>query len=433
MIRKDAVKNFCGRISSHGVFEVLPKPEAPDWEEHLGYQLLIRGYIAARADLRRRFGLEQGLRSDGELLAHAFRAWGSNLQAHVLGEYAVVVYDPIEKTGLLTHDALGLTPLFYSQRSGGVAFSTRINHLVDASSAQSLDEEFLADFLVRGSSTTERTPYSSIQRLMPGRSLWWSGRQLKQIQTWRLDDLPTVLCKDDGEYEERFRILIGDGIKAATSTEGPTWIALSGGLDSSAVASVAAHGGAHQLAAYSVISPGWPDVDEQRWMRAVVEQYALPWHPVDVEAVLPFSRLPGEFLGEPTESVIDSEMLRVQNVLLSAHGAEVMLTGDGGDIVLGASRGEIPIHLADLLFNGKPIQAIHAMSTWRRESGSRRSHSYWMLKSLAEPAANYLLRKRNRGADLHALPPWIDPAYAREMRLVRREEAVLAPICRVRR
>ncbi len=429
LVNDSVVGDFHGRLGTDDRFDPTRFDTAPRSRPHeyLDCRLWVRGYLADRDELTRDLGLKPGERTDGELLAHAFRAWGTKLQEHVLGEYAVVVYEPATGDGLLTHDSLGIVPLFYTASPDGVRFSTRITDLVDAAAIRGLDEEFLADFLVRGSSTTERTPYRHIQRLMPGQTLSWRDGRLKKIRSWKLGDGEPLHCRNDAEYEEQLRSLIGAGINSALANHGPTWIALSGGLDSSTVASVAAHAGVPDLAAYSVISPSWPHADEQRWMRAVVDTYDIPWHPVDVERVLPFSRLPDVFVGEPTECVIDWEMMRVQNQLLSSHGAQVMLTGAGGDVVLGASRGEVPIHLADLLVRGKPLQAFRAMSDWRREAKSQRSHTYWLFKSLLEPAANHLMNKRNRGADPHTLPPWIDDSYARDNHLARREEATWTP------
>ena len=430
MSSDDAVDHFCGRIIDRRELAEDAFAEGRQYASYHGCRILFRGYLADRADLCRCLGLQNEHPSDAEILAHAFREWGRNLQAHVLGEYAVAIYDPAAKIALLTHDALGVVPMFYSTGLDSITFSTRISDLVNLAAARSLDEEFLADYLVRGTTTTSRTPYRSIRRILPGQTIWWSNGCIKEFRTWTLDDVSDLPLMSGAEYEEQLLFLLDAAVRSALDAVRPTWLALSGGLDSSTVASIAARQGAEKLAAYSVISPEWPDVDEQRWMRAVVERYGIEWHPLDVRTVLPFSRLPDTFIGEPTECVIDIELLNAQQQLISSNGARVLLTGIGGDIILGATRGEIPVHLADPLLRGRPIRAWRVMSEWKERTGSSRSTSYWALRGLGYPAVSHVLRKRRLANDNVPLPPWIRPEYARDKNLLLRETMLWGPRCK---
>ena len=425
----DAAACFSGYLTPLGTLEVSGAGQP---EEHLGCRVLLRGYIAGRAALEERFGIVAASRraSDVQLMAHAYRTWGRDLQAHVLGEYAAVVYDVQARTALLVHDALGLTPLFYARRAGGVAFATDIVDLVDADASGTLDDAYLADFLATGAMTGERTPYPAIRRVLPGQSLWWSGCELRALRTWDLADVAPVRCRDDAEYEEYFRALLSAGVQAARDPGGPTWTALSGGLDSSSITSVAANDDARDLAAYSITCRTWPDADEERWMRTVIERYALPWHKAELEAMLPFSRLPGGFHGEPTHTVIREQQLQVENELMRSHGARVMLSGHGGDVVLCASPGDVPAHLADPLFDGNPFAALRALSSWKHGARDGRSTSHWLLHGLVEPAIDHVRGHRIRGGEQGALPPWFDAGYVRAMRLDDRARRNVAPRCR---
>ena len=147
--------------------------------------------------------------------------------------------------------------------------------------------------------------------------------------------------------------------------------------------------------------------------------------------MLPFSVLPSGLHGEPTQAVIEEARLQVQNELLRAHGANVMLTGHAGDAVLCASPGAIPHHLADPLFSGNPIGAVRSLLDWRRGTKTGRSHAFWMLRGLAEPAWRHLRGRRIRGIEPERpLPPWLHREYAREMNLPERVQRQVAPRCR---
>jgi asparagine synthase (glutamine-hydrolysing) len=411
------MKGFRGRFTAEGAFAAAPVGAA---ESFLGCEVLMRGYLADRTDLRGRFGLDApSLAGDAELLAHAFRLWGENVQAHVNGQYALAIWDVQAKRGFLTHDAFGLEPLFYARRSGGLTFSTDLVDLVDPEATASLDEEYIADFLACGAITGERTPYRSVRRLLPGRSLRWAGGELRELRTWDLTGVSPLTYRDDAEYEERFRTLLVAAVCGAMDTPGRVGISLSGGLDSSSIACVAAQTGRHDLGAYSFICPGWPDADERRWMRAVVDHTELPWRTFDIEAALPFSMLPADFVGEPAPSVIDEERRRVFGELLAADGVTALLTGDAGDYVLGAAPGTVPDHLADALFDGRVLSAISEVVRWKRDAWQNRSYSYWFLRALAEPALAHLRARRVRTEKI-PLPRWFDDDYATSMRLERR-------------
>src|SRR6202451_572576 len=303
---KPGVNGFSGRVTATGVLEISRFSSPP--EQFLDCRVLLYGYLADRETLKHRLSLNPARRyGDGELLASAFRQWGQDLQTYVLGEYAAVIWDCQASTALLTHDSLSLAQLFYANRSDGLVFATHITDLIDTTSADALDREYLADFLAMGFITTERTPYRSILRLLPGHSLFWRDAQVRQARSWSFANVRRICFRDDAEYEEQLRGLLEAGVRSALEPAATTWVSLSGGLDSSTIACVAAASGASRLAGYSVFCPNWPDVDERFWMKAVVDQCGLSWHQVDVEEILPFAMLPRHFHGEPSHTVIDAK------------------------------------------------------------------------------------------------------------------------------
>ena len=115
--------------------------------------------------------------TDAQLVARAYRRWGEGLQAHLLGEYAFALFDAERGTLLLGHDALGLVPLFVTERGGALTFATDLAELVGATGVGELDEEYLADCLALVRGRDERTPYRHIRRLLPGRGAGGAQRR----------------------------------------------------------------------------------------------------------------------------------------------------------------------------------------------------------------------------------------------------------------
>jgi asparagine synthase (glutamine-hydrolysing) len=425
------MNRFAGQLTPDGTLLRAEGSGGRPPETYLGCHVLVCGYIADRRELALALGIGAWQRSsDAELMAHAFRKWRCELQVHVLGEYAVFVFDPQSRSGLLTHDALGLAPLFYTANRDGLAFATQLLDLLDSQMCEVLDHDYLADFLVFGQIVSERTPYRSVKRLLPGMSLELRRGRIHHLRTWDLARILPLQCRDDGEYKERFRFLLTAGVRAALETSGKAWVALSGGLDSSSVACVAAQEGKQPLGAFSLVNPGFPKADEQRWMRAVVDHCGLCWHCIDVGTALPFSRLPDGFLGEPSAAVNDAECRRITNELLASHDVTALLTGNGGDGVLCAWPGPVPSHLADSLFSGHPISTLKAVAAWKAGCTETRSWSYWMLRAVIGPALNHLRGYEIRTAPRLPLSPWIEQHYAKEMGLAERARRRIATPCR---
>jgi len=167
------VKGFAGWLveAEAASLQARPAPEMYD-----GCSVLYRGYIAnvsALIEESKERGEALKDTSDGQLFVKAYHWWGEKLQSRVLGEYAVAVFNKQRSSLFLTHDSLGLVPLFYSERPDGLAFASHLHDLVLLTGIQDLDEEYIADYLATCSVISARTPYAHIRRLLRGQSLHW--------------------------------------------------------------------------------------------------------------------------------------------------------------------------------------------------------------------------------------------------------------------
>lgn len=411
--------SFRGSLSVDGE----PLGDLPYVEEPAGCRVLLRGFVSNRRELATELQPRAG--GDAELIALAYRRWGSRLAAHVQGEYAAAVADPRARTAALVHDPLGIVPLFYARLDGRVEFASHLADLVAVLGPGAIDRDYLADYLAVGEPSSERTPYTAIRRLVPGESLSWSPDGVTRHRVWRIADAEPVRLAGDGEYETRLRELLAEAVNVAADPAGPTWCELSGGLDSSSVTSVAAREGIAGLAALSVVHGGAGDQDERGWMRSVVEEHALPWHILEWDDALPFSQLPDDFVGEPTGLAFDTALMRSRDDLLREHGVGVVMTGQGGDEVM-ASQQDQPI-IADLLFERRPLQAARELVNWRRGDARKRSHLYWAVRHVATPALDHLRGRGVRPVGRLPSPPWFDPEWERTADLEARRGRRRAP------
>lgn len=437
------MKRFCGRLGADGLRVLVPAEGGENAGLQAGCVVLFSGFVANAGALREELGLadtlceELGLAGgEAALAAHAYRRWGEGVQRRLLGEYALVLYDPRERAALLTHDALGLVPLFYEERPGELLFATHLLDLIPLLANDALDPEYFADYLASGYISGARTPFASVKRLLPGMTLRWSPGGTVLRRTWDLADAGTAPRLTAREYdarrrayEERLLELLSEGVRSAIGARGATWVSLSGGLDSSTIACLAARERGAAIGAFSLVVPDRPEANEEEWMREVIAHCGIPWHPLDIGTALPFSELPDGFLGEPSAAVVGAAVRRKRNALLARHGVTTVLTGDGGDVILGTFPGPVPAHLADPLFAGDLVGTMRGVREWSRAADDRRSPSYWIARGVLMPALAHLRGQQVKSDVPLPPPPWLDEGYARRMGLAERDRRRIATRC----
>ena len=379
-------------------------------------QILYRGYIGNHAAL---FGDDGSERNDpdAEFFATAYDRWGAQLSRHVLGEYAVAIYDTHHRTLTLAHDELGLMPLFYAVDSDAIAFGTHLADLVEEIGVGSLDEEYIADYFARGEHLGRRTPYERISRLLPGENLTYGEGCVRTQSAWTLAQPAATGASGLAEEEARLRQLLNEAVTAALPADGRVLCELSGGLDSSTIFNLARRAPGTSVEALSYIYSHSHTADERRWIEIVLREAPLPWHPLDVDATPALSELPHGRIGEPHVWVSHLALNRRYVETVRATGASVVLTGEGGDSVLCGDL-QMPFFLADRLRRGELTSLVREGRDWCDGLQGKRS----LRHVLTRFAFNGTLARMRGEALEHRTPeiPWADAAYARRVSLFRR-------------
>ncbi len=348
----------------------------------------------------------------------------------MLGEYAVAVYDKRERRLVITHDAIGIVPCFFSVQQRGVIAGSHLEDVVRAARADMLDEEYVADHLSTGRPSTGRTPHRAVRRLMPGRTVTCDDGRTREHTTWELGNIAPLRLASDADYEERCRELIADGVRAALDTDRVVWAELSGGLDSSTIVSAAAALCDRALPVVSMVYERSATADERPWMQAVVDRFGVPWHQLDCDLDAPFAELPSRTFAEPNATMPVGPLYRRHDELLARHGAGVVLCGLGGDQVFAGDSPE-PRHLADPLWRLDPAGLVRGVCDWKERSPARRSMLHWLWGNVVRPSVRHL-RGWSVTDDASAsftVPDWIAPEFARRADLRGRLRRRYAPRC----
>ncbi|TDA66943.1 MAG: asparagine synthase (glutamine-hydrolyzing) [Clostridia bacterium] len=193
--------------------------------------------------------------SDTEVLLTAYMEWGPAAVERLNGIFAFAVWEESGQRLFLARDPLGVKPLFYFHRGNSFLFASEIKALLAHPAVKpEIGAEGLAEVFGLGPA---RTPgggvFRGVAELKPGHYLVVERRGVHSQRYWGLDSHPH---EDDLEATAAtVRELVQDAVKRQLVADVPLCVLLSGGLDSSAVAAVAA--GAFQqqglrLATFSV-------------------------------------------------------------------------------------------------------------------------------------------------------------------------------------
>ena len=286
--------------------------------------------------------------SDSEVAAHAYDAWGDDFLEHLEGMYALALWDGARRRLLLARDRLGEKPLYWTIAGGLLLFASELTALLRHPAVpRELDPPALSQYLAMEYVPAPLTIVRDVQKLEPGCAL---VLQDGRVRGWRYWSLPTPrqpLRLSYGDAVERLRALLDDAVRSRLVSDVPLGIFLSGGIDSTTVAALAARHGA--LETFS-IGFDEPSFDESRWAREAARRIGSRHH----ERVLRAADMPELVPRLPTildEPLGDASI--VPTTLLSAFAREhvtVALGGDGGDE----------------LFAGYPMQQAARVAPWAR-------------------------------------------------------------------
>jgi asparagine synthase (glutamine-hydrolysing) len=312
----------------------------------------FNGQIYNHLELRKRL-VDQGAKfasdhSDTEVLLHAAHLWGSSTSwlEQLSGMFAFAVVDLDQRTILLARDPMGKKPLyiatgeFFDDGKPRIAFASELGALESLPHARrDVDERALARYLAFDFVPDPDCIYRGVFKLEPGCALSIS---LDDASTWRVDSLrararvfrdlsfrrAAVAVNHDARVSQ-LRASIEDAVATRMIADVPVGIFLSGGVDSSLVAALAAQ----RSSKVETFSIGFREAsfDESAHARAVAQHIGSVHHEqiLDERALLDVLPKLGAHLSEPfaDHSVVPTHLLSA----FARQSVTVALGGDGGD------------------------------------------------------------------------------------------------------
>jgi asparagine synthase (glutamine-hydrolysing) len=316
------------------------------------------GRLDNRAELIDRFNTTSPSTpsADVSIVAAAYDRWGTDCFAKLIGDWALSIWSPNERTLILAKDPIGTRHLYYSLDERQVAWSTILDPLVlFAGRTFALDEEYIAGWF-SFFPATHLTPYVGIASVSASHFVRLERGRQTVNKYWGFNPGKTIRYRTDAEYEEHFSTVFSEAIQRRLRCDAPILAELSGGMDSSSIVCVAdiiiARGAADTprldtLSYYNDSEPNWNchiDVSMQ--------------DPFEIKCGdNTFAATPASGRQGPTESS------RQFAAYMETQGSRVVLSGVGGDEVTGGVPTPTP-ELMDLLATARFAKLAGQLKAW---------------------------------------------------------------------
>ncbi len=280
---------------------------------------------------------------DSALILRAYERWSEDAPRHLIGDYAFALWDGRQRTFFLARSPLGNRPLYYHHTPRTFAFATMPNALFRL---PWVPRQLQLENLLEPDSNC--TLFQGLYKLPGGHWLRVDEGGLEEGTFWQLDLTRRVTFKRDEEYVEAFQERLTNAVESRLRTLYPVGISLSGGLDSSTVAAVAAPRLAQQnrpLYGYTQVpAPGFADplppgkyADETPYVEAIAARYpnlrphfvAATDQPIFADIDLFFATMMGPFQNVTNRPWIEAIQAQAQ-----ADGVRVLLSGEAGNLTV---------------------------------------------------------------------------------------------------
>jgi len=386
------------------IFDPSPAGHQPMSIDEGRYTIVYNGAIYNWRELRAELesaGVRFTTRTDTEVILRLYAREGVSCLARLRGMFALALWDEHERSCLLARDRFGIKPLYYAATSDHLVFASEVRALAASGMVtRELDPAGVYGYFRTGSVPEPLTILKGVRALPAAHYAQWRNGRFTTSPYWHLQFTPRP--ERSAVAVDEVRHALADSVAVHLAGDVPVGLFLSGGLDSTAILSLA-HQADRALDTFSMTFPSLPD-DEGPAARRSAEHFGARHfdQPMDAAAA---RRAVAGFLRAVDQPSIDGLNTYVVAQHAAAQGAKAVMSGTG----------------ADELFGGYPsFRGVPRLAAWHGRAAA--------VGPLAALAGRVIERaapgsKARRVGDLLQQPPGLDAAYATYRGVFTRREA----------
>lgn len=258
------VKNMCARLRHRGpdaegsisyenvalghtrlsIIDLRAESNQPMADNTSNYTITYNGeiynYKSLRAEL---ISLGHSFRtsSDTEVILNAYIQWGEKCLEKLNGMFAFAIWAKEKKSLFLARDRVGQKPLYFFENKQSLYFASELKALECCPEvSKEVNKSAIIQYLSLSYTLTSEAALSGVKKLPPGHYATFDERNGLEITNyWHLADkfAEKKRYKSISEATEELNYLLEDSVKLRLESDVPLGAFLSGGVDSSSIAS----------------------------------------------------------------------------------------------------------------------------------------------------------------------------------------------------
>jgi asparagine synthase (glutamine-hydrolysing) len=349
--------------------------------------------------------------SDTEVVLELFNARREGCLSELNGMFAFGYYDRGERCLWLVRDRLGIKPLYYSRGPHGLSFASEIAALAPFEpNGFVLDTSRLHEWLHYGNVLGGATLIDGIQQVLPGHGIRVDIDTLavSDFEYWSLPRVAENVITSRTTRTESVRVRTAELLEAAVRrhliSDVPVGVMLSGGIDSSAIACIAARDLGHRLRTYTAGFSAWSKSDERQSARRLATELGTEHHEFDIRPVELVNTVE-ELVRHHSQPFSDAANVPLYLIASEVAGTtKVVLQGDGGDELFGGYRRYAALRFWRALGAVAPgcLRASKLIRDSELQSRVKRYATIFMSRDVAETIGR-LLTAEDGSMDLSGL------------------------------
>jgi len=306
----------------------------PLFNEDRSLVIVANGEIYNYVELRKQLegkGHKLTTSGDIETILHLYEEHGLDCVNHLRGMFAFALWDSNRRRLVIARDRMGEKPLYLAERDGKLLFASEMKAILRSGmipfdlDPQAIDLYFHYQYVPE-----PMTAVKGVRKLDAAHLL------VIDVESWRIADHCYWRMEDAPPLEGDPATLIREQLETVSElvirSDVPVGVALSGGLDSSAIAALAQKKYPGIMHAFSVGYPGAPENDERADARALADELGMPFHDVELDTAAMVEFFPElVFMRDDPIADISGYGYYAVSKLARDHGVPVLLQGQGGD------------------------------------------------------------------------------------------------------
>jgi asparagine synthase (glutamine-hydrolysing) len=364
--------------------------------------------------------------TDLAIVAVAYEKWGANCLGKLIGDWALSIWNPRERSVLLAKDPIGTKHLFYSIEKDEVTWSTILDPLaLFAGRTFEICEEYIAGwFSCRPAA--HLTPYVGIHTVPPSSSVLLRPGNHIVSKYWNFDPGNRIRYRTDTEYEEHFRAVFATAVQRRLRADRPVLAELSGGMDSSSIVCIADTIIARRAAECPRLDTiSWfddsydhiePDTNECRYFTRVEEKRGRTGYHINLgvlkqKEVSARRSFTSDFEGDRFTAIPSphgelSEHFQQYSAFMKSQGLRVTLSGIGGEEATGGGVPTPRPELQNLLARARLFTLVSQLKAWAAKMRKPRLPLLWGAVRQFFPLA-----PKDIPEYIELAAPWFDPGF----------------------